>query len=950
MRLYPDRQLRDQERLILYNDSKCNISIDKISKFSIRPPEIRYVIDQVGNYYRWCNIGNIPLKKENMEIHQDICKSMLIDGSNHQIKFKMNAMDEIVDHCNHRLQEESDVMNENTKEMYYMIININRVLNRAQCDNNYEVPTLDDFRLLTFAKKELLYVDDTECKKGNLLVPVYTYIKPKMGHQFILHILLSLGRFETEIDLTQHQSLRDCLRYAKLIGSNTDTDSLQEYSNNLLKKFIEEQVVYFPNSMRQVDSFIVDAAHLFDDVIVNDILPITDLPPIIQSAIFESQNNAIKNFWCDTTATIISSALAELHEVIENCKIPSKEELMSATKQNPLGWNAYESCFIAEHQSENSFQEQKSAILLNQTTINEYINFLDNGNKFIKCLGTHGAPGSGKSFVAQYTSLYAISKGLKISMTSIMARRSCHLGGSHIHKTFLLHSGNNVSPQRQAELAIIRLKRNPVKLNILQTINILFVDEAGQVSAEVLSTIDMFLRRIRQNSIPFGGVLLICTLDHTQLQPVRGKPFLVSTHVLSCFRMSRLQHSVRASNDKDFQRIQTIARMHPAMYKRDSTLLPEFARLYNDVFTFVDDWSSKEIDPNTHRLYGRKVPAQEATELYVQQVRKFLPSNEIRKRISEDTENPLYSHSEWYSASNYTTKKLNKKVKEPETILFFKGAIYECNYNEDGNFSNAQLCMLYDLPNNEDLLNFRKIEVLIAPPGLQDVAYREGKTKANYISEGWTQVKIGTSPEKVYKVSQHVQAQRRQYGLKHRVTSTIHASMGDTLIKVAIEISNMGVYKLWDKAQVIVALSRTRVGKNTIFVGPKDVTVNALVELIQQQNQWTDYMENVLSLTTVDYLTDERESVIFQQQDSHPFRVCNIPLPQENVGYVYFLISCRDNSFTYIGKTGSLVNRLNNHNRGYGSMSTCIPTLRPFVIIGYIYADSQVQKIPFCLQ
>ena len=43
-----------------------------------------------------------------------------------------------------------------------------------------------------------------------------------MGNQFILHILLSMRRFETEVDLTLHESLRASLRYAKLIGPEND--------------------------------------------------------------------------------------------------------------------------------------------------------------------------------------------------------------------------------------------------------------------------------------------------------------------------------------------------------------------------------------------------------------------------------------------------------------------------------------------------------------------------------------------------------------------------------------------------------------------------------------------------------------------------------------------------------------------------------------------------------
>ena len=64
----------------------------------------------------------------------------------------------------------------------------------------------------------------------------------------------------------------------------------------------------------------------------------------------------------------------------------------------------------------------------------------------------------------------------------------------------------------------------------------------------------MILRAIRNDNIPFGGVLLLLTMDHTQLAPVQGKPFLVLSHFLSCYKMVRLEYSVRANSDLIFQR------------------------------------------------------------------------------------------------------------------------------------------------------------------------------------------------------------------------------------------------------------------------------------------------------------------------------------------------------------------------------------------------------------
>ena len=54
--------------------------------------------------------------------------------------------------------------------------------------------------------------------------------------------MLSMGRFETEIDLIMHRSIRECLRYCGLIGERNDEESITEYANTLTREFIIEQV------------------------------------------------------------------------------------------------------------------------------------------------------------------------------------------------------------------------------------------------------------------------------------------------------------------------------------------------------------------------------------------------------------------------------------------------------------------------------------------------------------------------------------------------------------------------------------------------------------------------------------------------------------------------------------------------------------------------------------
>ena len=101
-------------------------------------------------------------------------------------------------------------------------------------------------------------------KKGHLPVPVFSYTRPTNAVQFLLHLMLSLGRFSTEIDLTTHISIRECLRYAKLIGPSDDPLDLENYSNLLLRKWFLEQVVSFPNSKRVIQAWMVAAGELVD--------------------------------------------------------------------------------------------------------------------------------------------------------------------------------------------------------------------------------------------------------------------------------------------------------------------------------------------------------------------------------------------------------------------------------------------------------------------------------------------------------------------------------------------------------------------------------------------------------------------------------------------------------------------------------------------------------------
>ena len=77
----PYHQMRDEELLILKGSPGSPISSDKISNFSLCPPGLCYLIDQVGLYYRWFHVNSCCEKYEKMKmmLHNNIKTSCWID-------------------------------------------------------------------------------------------------------------------------------------------------------------------------------------------------------------------------------------------------------------------------------------------------------------------------------------------------------------------------------------------------------------------------------------------------------------------------------------------------------------------------------------------------------------------------------------------------------------------------------------------------------------------------------------------------------------------------------------------------------------------------------------------------------------------------------------------------------------------------------------------------------
>ena len=150
--------------------------------------------------------------------------------------------------------------------------------------------------------------------------------------------------------------------------------------------------------------------------------------------------------------------------------------------------------------------------------------------------------------------------------------------------------------------------------------------------------------------------------------------------------------------------------------------------------------------------------------MYIDQVRSQLNHNEIRERVSDDVQNSFQSHHECKSESENTSNCLDHKLKEPRSILFFKGSVYEFTYNEDGKCNQSQLWILMEVPDQEDLNRFRKITILVSPSGLKVVEFDGQSTSHYYIDKGWVLQYVVMEPERIQHVNLNMKGQRYNMG------------------------------------------------------------------------------------------------------------------------------------------------------------------------------------------
>ena len=124
----------------------------------------------------------------------------------------------------------------------------------------------------------------------------------------------------------------------------------------------------------------------------------------------------------------------------DTLNIPTQTSVESANRYSPISWNPTEIMIQFPSQNDASFQEQTLAVKTSVHSIDKYCGVVHGRNSltYTKNIIVHGAPGSGKSYVAEISVLYAISQGLRVLSTCLTGTRANAISGINIHPLFCI--------------------------------------------------------------------------------------------------------------------------------------------------------------------------------------------------------------------------------------------------------------------------------------------------------------------------------------------------------------------------------------------------------------------------------------------------------------------------------------------------------------------------------
>ncbi len=376
-----------------------------------------------------------------------------------------------------------------------------------------------------------------------------------------------------------------------------------------------------------------------------------------------------------------------------------------------------------------------------------------------------GKAGTGKTTFLKHIREHTHKITVVAAPTGVAA---INAGGTTLHSLFQLPFEPFLPGISSASSRKNRFSFSKQKIDLIRQLELLIIDEVSMLRADILDAIDASLRRIRQNSRPFGGVQMLYIGDLFQLPPVAKddewkllKDYYPSTFFFHSHALMQTQpiyielKKVYRQGDPVF--INLLNRV------RNNVITPEDIQALNALYVpnFAPADEEKYITLTTHNYKADQINSRKLAEL---------PAKEQTLTGEINGDFPDYS----------LPTDMQLKLKEGAQIMFIKNDI-----EDPRRYYNGKIATVSRIVDD-------KLYVYI--PELND--------EIAVIKETWRNVRYTLNKESG-EIEEDELGTFIQYPIRLAWAITIHKSQGLTFEKAILDIGSS-----FAAGQAYVALSR----------------------------------------------------------------------------------------------------------------------------------------------
>lgn len=461
-----------------------------------------------------------------------------------------------------------------------------------------------------------------------------------------------------------------------------------------------------------------------------------------------------------------------------------------------------------------------------------------------------GRAGTGKTTFLRRLRDVSPKRMVVLAPTGIAA---INAGGVTLHSFFQLPftpyvPGANYSQQNS-------YKMHKSKLELIQSLDLLVIDEISMVRADLLDAVDAALCRLRHSHEPFGGVQLLLIGDLQQLAPVAKEE---EWKLLKNYYETPFFFSSRALKRTDYVTVEL-----EKVYRQSDS---HFLSLLNNVR------EGQNLQPTLDELNRRYVPG-------------YVP----RK---EDGYIRLVTHN--WQAHQINSAELQQLAGKPVTYnAQVKGKFPEFSYPTESQLTLKQGAQVMFVKNDAEHRYFNGMIGEIVEIGKDGFKVRPNLDSEKIIDvapEEWTNTRYALN-EQTKEIEEVVDGTFSQYPVKLAWAITIHKSQGLTFERVMIDAAYSFAH-----GQTYVALSRCKTLEGIVLTSPippsaiiADPHVQAFNAEMRQKNidaQQLVKMKNDYALHLLtEMFTFEKERIALSQVERLLQEFLSRTYPETAVAY-----------------------------------------------------------------